>query len=166
MTSLDLPDSAELSGLQLNTDGTFSQAGGPWRTILTGQNVKVENGGELQLSVERDKPDRWMVKDTQGNRLFKVTKREDGSYKVADANDQLVVKLKPRENGWRVSDSQEETILKLNSYPDKRVKVKDKSDKELFTLRTTNRADTVAWLSMEALPVPARLGLATATWSP
>jgi hypothetical protein len=153
------------TGLKVDGQGQIALADGSWETRREGSEVRVLQGQKLVASVKQKEAGRWDVSDAAGQRTAKVKLREDGDYKVTDSAEQMLVKLKKRDDGYKVVDSDEETVLIKVAAKDGRVKIKDGKEAELAKVKDTSNSLFLTWLSIEKLPLPVRLGMATITWS-
>ncbi len=150
--------------IKVDSQGQIQVSDDAWKTERVGGEVKVLRGDQLVAVAKQKKVGQWEVDDAQGNKIVKVKSREDGGFKVVDPGEMMLVKLKKRDDGYKVVDSDEETTLIKVSAREGRVKVKDGKETDLAKVKGTSNTLFITWMSIEKLPLPVRLAMATMTW--
>lgn len=137
---------------------------GDWSTVWQTERVEVFEKGKLVAYGQTKGEERWTISAADGKRLAKLKAREDDGFKVVDAAEQTLCKVKGRDDGYKVTDSDEKTVLVKVKSEGQEVKVKDGNDKELARIEQCREPLAVTWLSINKLPVPVRLAAVGLTW--
>lgn len=160
--AFQVPGESGKSKISVSAKGEISM--GDWSTRLKGSNVEILKGGELAATVKQKETGKWVVRDPEDHKVAKIKSRSDGGFKVVGPDEKLVAKLKLKDDGFKVVDSDEKTVIIKVKRKEGRVKVKDGEGDEMAKIKGTENTLFVTWMSLEKLPLPVRLGMATVTW--
>ncbi len=121
--------------------------------------VKIKGPDDSVLAYVKGGAEKLKVKDAeQESTDFSLKRQADGDYKLLDAADRLILKLKRRDYGWVARDRSELDVFKVK-VKDGKTSLRTASDVTLYYTKDPVNALAFACLGFDDLDWAQRFGL-------
>jgi hypothetical protein len=129
------------------------------RFNASGDKLKIKDDQDNVLGYLVGRGDRVKIEDpSQQQKLFQLVRQADGDWKLEDASDQLVCRVKVREYGMEIESPGKDSLYKIKQR-DGKTSLRDASDVTKMYTKAPVSAVAFACFGLDALELPVRAGL-------
>ncbi len=156
----------EAGGVELQLPGekklaAYERVGDKIHILLKKSSIE----GTVEAS---KKHDRYTLRGADGKKVERILAVEpDGDWQVLDANEKLLRKLKLRDNGFKVVDAEDQEVGRIKVSKDK-ISLRDVGGKEVLYTKSSVHPLAAACFQLDGVTLPAKGALAVAIilWPP
>ena len=128
------------------------------RLKVESDRVKAEDAAGKPLLKLKHKDNKCKAEDESGAVLFTLKPRPDGDYKLEDASGALLYRIKKETYGYKVTDARDQTLYKMKVASD-RVIADGPDGKKLMEVKGSQAALAASAVALESFDLPRRAAL-------
>ena len=98
------------------------------------------------------------IEDARGNRIYKLKRKESGSWVLEDASERIIAKAKPKDDGWELRGADGRTLAKAKPK-DGAVRLESEAGQPAGRVGGTTSAEAAAWFALDAFSLSDRAAL-------
>lgn len=128
------------------------------------QKIKIKNAADQTLAYVVPAADHWKLENAnQTEELYILRRQNDGDYKLEDAADREIYRIKQRDYGFEIETPTKQSLYKIK-VKDGKVSLRDASDQTILSTRSPLSPIAMACFGFEALSREQQAGLAYALY--
>ncbi len=110
--------------------------------------IKVKNPDDSEAGNIRISPTRLKVEGANGEKLCELQRQSDGDWKLDDADEQLVYRIKVRDYGFEIESPDDKSLFKIKKKGDK-ISVRNPAEETILSTKDDVPLLAVAVLMLE-----------------
>lgn len=128
------------------------------------QKIKIKNASDQTLAYVVPAADHWKLENAnQTEELYILRRQNDGDYKLEDAADREIYRIKQRDYGFEIETPTKQSLYKIK-VKDGKVSLRDASDQTILSTRSPLPPIAMACFGFEVLSREQQAGLAYALY--